>query len=675
MPYILVYCCCSLLIAASSLFVIYSVCCVFILTWLCENDVGEITTVRVVWFFLLLIFDCIFFCKEVNDQFHIRFEEDSCFVVYLVRISLKSGIFFLIFVNSYDDMFLYHHIMSIFIVDVSEMSTNHLHATHTSSYQSFFADNSIIVSLPLVMHYTQPSHADSNNIFIMQQLPARLYIGLSFASERWIHRWSYQYFDARIDWFSHSSISAQRSHTDAIQSFIESIMAECNLWHPWLTVNILSDVHSRSGCEHETITWYGILLLTSYACGVMTKEDFMHQTDYDWQPLIAQTSSLFGRDITPIVKAMQTTTDIPTLFSHSRLGQWTHEKRSWYEHPISWWHEPLLHTALISLVHKQSVESYSSTIPSYLDETVALVQADCDSQFYGMLTNKTPYFYQRGESIDFYDGLQEQYQSALLTMMSHVYGDHCTDQWLVDLVRLIRASHYASSLWMQPTGIYEKYLSIIRDHCQLHPSVAYWIDHRYPETVLFVANRDEWVRSLEYLVQTLRKNHLSSLFVTSKQWSKYGIHLEQDTLQGEYSELLPQWSCVVTDHTGKSTIIDYFDALIGLTDWLVIDTVDKKVYVNGVKTSSKQIHSQAATVDILTTMRERQGECVHRDELPTSCYTENRNVITSKIISPFKRLVKSSLDKDISWKCTWPLYNYGLTLEMGDVPYHFIEEL
>ena len=78
-----------------------------------------------------------------------------------------------------------------------------------------------------------------------------------------------------------------------------------------------------------------------------------------------------------------------------------------------------------------------------------------------------------------------------------------------------------------------------------------------------------------------------------------GVKIEQDIHQWIYSEFLDSSSYIVKTADGKVQISDYDTAIKNNNKWILLDMLNNKIFINGRKLTSEDLHSQTATVDIL----------------------------------------------------------------------------
>ena len=61
---------------------------------------------------------------------------------------------------------------------------------------------------------------------------------------------------------------------------------------------------------------------------------------------------------------------------------------------------------------------------------------------------------------------------------------------------------------------------------------------------------------------------------------------------------------------------------------IVLDCINDKMFVNGKKVTSDDLHSQSATIGVLKILIDNIGKEVHNKQLPASGYCKNKNEMT-----------------------------------------------
>lgn len=123
------------------------------------------------------------------------------------------------------------------------------------------------------------------------------------------------------------------------------------------------------------------------------------------------------------------------------------------------------------------------------------------------------------------------------------------------------------------------------------------------------------------------------------------------------------WKLVITS--------EYDD--IKNTQWIILDKINKKIFINWEKLTSSQIHSQSFTIEMLEILVENIGEYIDNKQLPIWAYSKNKNELIGKIILPLVRLIENKLWKKLPLSCTWSLWEYLIKLDPNDIQIQIID--
>lgn len=100
---------------------------------------------------------------------------------------------------------------------------------------------------------------------------------------------------------------------------------------------------------------------------------------------------------------------------------------------------------------------------------------------------------------------------------------------------------------------------------------------------------------------------------------------------------------------------------------IVLDTINMKIYAYGQKVTSKELHSQSGTIEMLLTTLQHLGDDVSNKQLPVSSYSKSKNDMVWKIILPLTRLIKEKLNKELPIECFGGMYEYYLRVKKSNV--------
>ena len=154
-----------------------------------------------------------------------------------------------------------------------------------------------------------------------------------------------------------------------------------------------------------------------------------------------------------------------------------------------------------------------------------------------------------------------------------------------------------------------------------------------------------------------------------------GLKIEQDMKQWIYSEFLDSSKYIFRTSDGKAYIGDYDTVLQHHKTWILLDMINNKMYINGRKLTSEDLHSQTATVDILKLLIENAGKDVPNKEFIVSSYSKNKNDMLGKIVLPLIELIEREIGKKMPLICKWSMYDFYLKLNPSDIDIAVIDKL
>ncbi len=154
-----------------------------------------------------------------------------------------------------------------------------------------------------------------------------------------------------------------------------------------------------------------------------------------------------------------------------------------------------------------------------------------------------------------------------------------------------------------------------------------------------------------------------------------GLKFEQDLKQWIYSEFLDSSSCILKMADGKIKIGNYDTTIKNYKTWILLDMLSNKIYINGRKLTSEDLHSQTATVDILKILIENIGKDIPNKEFSVSSYSKNKNDMLGKIVLPLIELIEKETGKKLPLICKWSMYDFYLKLNASDIGIAVIDKL
>jgi len=220
------------------------------------------------------------------------------------------------------------------------------------------------------------------------------------------------------------------------------------------------------------------------------------------------------------------------------------------------------------------------------------------------------------------------------------------------------------------------------------------LDHFYPSAkMLALAPNDTsimwWTAIFVMPLEWFRKELFTALEKTKEKipWSKLlyanwldwienrWLIIEQDLDRNLFSEFISKGSYIIENNTWKKIIVDITKIEENIPRWLTLDLVRRKMYIDWEKLTSKEIHSQQTTLDILDILLNNLWKDICCSVFPTSSYTANKNEMIWKIILPLIKLLEEKKKIKFPLICKWSLNNFYLKLCDSNLEINVIKNL
>jgi hypothetical protein len=82
-----------------------------------------------------------------------------------------------------------------------------------------------------------------------------------------------------------------------------------------------------------------------------------------------------------------------------------------------------------------------------------------------------------------------------------------------------------------------------------------------------------------------------------------------------------------------------------------LDTLHNRIYLNGQRLTSQELHSQTATIEVMRILIANLGKELSNKQLPSSSYSKNKNEMMSKIVLPLIELIEKKTGKKLPLIC------------------------
>jgi len=157
-----------------------------------------------------------------------------------------------------------------------------------------------------------------------------------------------------------------------------------------------------------------------------------------------------------------------------------------------------------------------------------------------------------------------------------------------------------------------------------------------------------------------------------------GMKVEQFLSNNNYSNLLDRHARNLTIYEPQSGLNTNVcsESEIDRTKFdLLIDKINDKIYIRGEEFTSKEIPSQKATVAILDLLLKHVKQPMTNKELPKSGYTEYRNEMQGKIVTPINKLLKDRLGHESGIKIAGQLMNFEICFDPDTMTVAIVEKI
>jgi len=187
--------------------------------------------------------------------------------------------------------------------------------------------------------------------------------------------------------------------------------------------------------------------------------------------------------------------------------------------------------------------------------------------------------------------------------------------------------------------------------------------------------------SRETLSKTIKelKNKYKNCAIEYASWldgtSSDGVKVEQFISEEIYSNHFDKDKLILQTNKWEKTLGEHGEFMKNMWEGILVDTINRKIYVNGQKLTSKDIPSQATVVEVLYMLLENEWKEVSNDIFQVSSYSKNKNDMIWKIVIPMKKLTKKYFWKEIDITCKWSLIEFQMVLNEKDIDIGLIKKI
>ena len=511
------------------------------------------------------------------------------------------------------------------------MNTTQLQSAHPDTYKEFFDSYDLVISVPICFEMVWLlSRKTKWGPIICFKLPLRNYIGYNSSHLPTNDQIPFTYKNNTVSDFVSGTLSPTYDHDRYFFStlWLPGEIGYFSEYNWYDSPTIISLAITAKLLTSKTLTSHDISQLTIH------NDEYAHVLSYYMKELQTHRSLIQQYSYNNIYHMWIIGTSLLTSDQFLYYEDEHNNNTSFSPIHIPWsLRIPKLGCTILSLTW--------TTVSPYKALNVDHINSDIDS-----FAHEHQFAYDNNY-IDAIANMEKYFSLKLVQSLEHLLNDH--PQWYtffstIKDYNLTRRwlSHRDDFLWIQKNQI---------DHI-MGSQITWGIHHNkrmgmeiwWTKTIIW--NK----RTIPVTQQQMNEIHKQTWYEFMIDYSSHEDGYEIDGVKIEQRK--SQW--ILHPHhtwtTQKNTII--------------INTIEKKLYINGKKLTSDHLRSQSQTVELLQSLLPHQGKKIVNSSLPPSSYTKNKNQMISKIVSPLKNIIFQQLKRDIVFECRWSLYEYRILLDM-----------
>lgn len=592
------------------------------------------------------------------------------------------------------------------------MHSRWLQKQYTQIYEGFFTTQQIIFSTPFILSRSGEADAHHSGVSIKQKIPLRMYIGIRSSTQKWFQFQDIIYRDLTEQKFVTRSIHEYAPYFKDVEKLIQQ-----QIWEQekWFQITVLSELPRWVGLGFDSIL--SLLIATALVriqdrCSPtqhMTQENItedINNTDgilykvvrlahtiesqIKWYQHInwAITSSLIHTAY-PIVNFHE---DSANLWKRELIPMFDYK---YFSHPLSDLSEQISNTphcpidyGLIyswrPLLNEQITQG---KIENEFEQMVQFIDNVFKNDIAYISANRKPRFYKEFiataakkngnimQSILWYMSFEVLYR------LKKLYKVWYTEEDIKKLLLAITKTRHAHNTSKKTSSYLTNLITWLQQY--------FW----YKWDLLWISYNDSnvmwWCLLFVTPLEWLRKNLMNTLFQAQRDfpWSELiyaswldgiettGLTCEQDLLLQKTSHYISSNMLVLETPWEHKCFWSYEELIKSKDVDILLDTVHMKIYTQWSKLTSKDLHSQTGTIEMLTTALKYLNTDISNKTLPLSSYSKSKNEMVWKIVLPFIKIVKEKLQKDLPLECYWGMYDYYLRLKKHDIKFGIMRKV
>ena len=592
------------------------------------------------------------------------------------------------------------------------MNSTKLKNKHKNIYEKFFMWNNLVISLPLLLNWAWDIFDNYEWIRIKQKISLRIYLWINFIEKKEIKFNKINYYDLNEEKFIENNLLEYASVFSKLKEFVDYKYSKNIIDKWWLEINLLSETSRWLGL------WYGSVIsmlifiwLEKFYNNInyindekIIINDFLNiNTPIDnllrlsleanktiWTKFSVENQiTSFFDSYYPIVSFKENIdNDIENIDLNLvkiywyRLNNIEKKLASVPFLPLDYWLVYSWRPVLVDHILNTNNESFNWTkdikqkVKKYFWKNINEILPIRKPKFYST-------FIEPEEDIfkETYWRIMWAISLEILNIILKLYSAWYTESNMKNFIAVIDKNRYWNFITRKSSKFFSLFINSLvqkfsrnSDILWLSPndtSIMWW-------TAIFVLPL-EWFRKDLILSVEKTKNEYSWVKIIYANWldwleSKW-FKIEQDLKNNIFSEFVNKNSIIMKNSNWETKIIDgdYID--FENLDGLILDLIKRKIYLDWEKLTSKQIHSQNTTIEILEILLSNLWKDISNKELPKSSYSSNKNEMLWKIVLPLVKLIEEKKKIKLPLICKWWINDFYLKLKKSDLNIKVIKKL
>lgn len=595
------------------------------------------------------------------------------------------------------------------------MNSQYLQKEHHDLYKSFFGQHTVVISLPFMINWSWDVMSNYSGISIKQKIPLRLYIWISPANTGKVSLENIIYYEPSETSFTTTKLLCYAPYFMDVEKYLKKKYKNYIEKHKGIKITIFSELPRSMWLGFNSLVALGIVAGLKTLDGELAENQlkkiqkqtiqsalnneilWVKNLIYEameldmiisWKPSSSTKISSFFDWYYPTIAFKE---DASTTISKNELwweifGYRLNEIVKWLDDmPYFPFDFAVIYSGKPVII-EQLTKERSATLSRVQDAKKFFYESfspACSQQ----LPIKKPKFYKNFvDTIN--DPILETYGKimgatsievlyCLKQLLTKDYSDATMSNFLDSLNNMYlahRITRKNSVAFMEFMSQLKKNLGEFPGSMALYPNDSTIMGG----TVTFVSPHETMRQSLMAAIRSIEKTNPGAALLYNSRWdwwAKEWLIIEQAITQNIFSNFVPRGNRVLQTYDGGIMVWEKDILVQEAQHDIILDMVHGKIFVRWKKLTSQELHSQNATVELLSMLFSNLDTEISNKLLSASSYSKNKNEMVSKIVLPLKKVLQEKLDKDLPIECSWKLSLFGVKLKKNSIRVGFLKAM